>query len=63
MISSGASAVVSAERKKSLAAIVRAPALPVTAISASQATTMPGISAAGSACAMLPPTVPRLRIW
>ena len=36
---------------------------PATEISASQVTAMPGISAAGSACARLPPTVPRLRIW
>ena len=49
MISSGSSAVVSAPRKKSFAAMKRAPAFPVTAISASQVTTMPGISAAGSA--------------
>ena len=63
MISSCSSAVVSAPRKKSSARIVREPVEPVTAISASQVTAMPGISAAGSACAMLPPTVPRLRIW
>ena len=30
---------------------------------ADPAAEMPGISAAGSACATLPPTVPRLRIW
>ncbi len=62
MISSGVSAVISGPWKKSAAWITRAPALPTTAISASQVIAMPGISAAGSACAMLPPTVPRLRI-
>ncbi len=62
MISSGLSAVISGPWKKFAASMTRAPALPTTAIFASQVTTMPGISAAGSACAMLPPTVPRLRI-
>jgi hypothetical protein len=61
-ISSALSAVISGPLKKSAAAIARVPALPVTAISASQVTAMPGSSAAGSACARLPPTVPRLRI-
>ena len=62
MISSGFSAVVSAPWKKSAAWMTRAPDLPKTEISASQVEAMPGISAAGSACARLPPTVPRLRI-
>jgi hypothetical protein len=55
--------VVSALMKKSSAAITRTPAVPAATISASQATAIPGISAAGSAWATLPPTVPRLRIW
>src|SRR5262249_43253089 len=63
MISSGVSAVVSAPWKKSAAWITRAPDFPTTAISASQVNAIPGISAAGSACARLPPTVPRLRTW
>ena len=62
MISSDVSAVISGPWKKSAAWITRAPDFPTTAISASQVIAMPGISAAGSACAMLPPTVPRLRI-
>ena len=62
MISSAASAVISAPRKKSVALITRAPDVPRTEISVSQVTAMPGISAAGSAWARLPPTVPRLRI-
>jgi len=61
MISSGVSAVVSAPWKKSAAWITCAPNVPTTAISASQVSAIPGISAAGSACARLPPTVPRLR--
>ena len=62
-ISSGLSAVVSAPRKKSAALMTRWPPFPITVISASQVTAMPGISAAGSAWHTLPPTVPRLRIW
>src|SRR6516225_9001136 len=58
----GQKGVTSAPRKKSGAAIERGPALPRATISASQVTAMPGSSAAGSACARLPPTVPRLRI-
>src|SRR5262249_12765367 len=61
MISSGVSAVVSAPWKKSAAWITCAPDFPTTAISASQVSAIPGISAAGSAWARLPPTVPRLR--
>ena len=55
MISSGVSAVVSAPWKKSAAWITCAPDFPTTAISASQVTAIPGISAAGSAWATLPP--------
>ena len=40
----------------------RLPDGPTSISSPSQATAMPGISAASSACARLPPTVPRLRI-
>ena len=42
---------------------VRDPAGPQRVISPSQVTATPGNSAAGSAWARLPPTVPRLRIW
>jgi hypothetical protein len=48
--------------KKSRARTVRDPAGPRRVISPSQVTAMPGNSAAGSAWARLPPTVPRLRI-
>ena len=41
----------------------RDPAGPTRVISPSQVTATPGNSAAGSAWARLPPTVPRLRIW
>jgi len=49
--------------KKSPARIGRDPAGPTRVISPSQVTATPGNSAAGSAWARLPPTVPRLRIW
>ena len=46
-----------------LASTVRSPSGPATCIVASAARTAPGRSDAGSAWAMLPPTVPRLRTW
>jgi len=49
--------------KKSLAAMLRLPDGPWATSSASRATAMAGYSAAGSAWAMDPPMVPRLRIW
>jgi len=48
--------------KKSSARTTRDPAGPTSVICASQVTATPGSSAAGSAWARLPPTVPRLRI-
>ena len=56
-ISSASSAVVSRPRKNASAATVRAPRGPVRT-RASRATSAAGSSAAGSACARLPPSVP-----
>ena len=49
--------------KKSAAGMLRLPEGPWATSSASSATAMAGYSAAGSAWAMDPPMVPRLRIW
>ena len=49
--------------KKSAAPTVRAPPLLAISSSASRARATAGYSAAGSAWASEPPTVPRLRIW
>src|ERR1700744_3548091 len=48
--------------KNSSAAIRRSPASPRTMMVASSASMQAGNSEAGSACARLPPSVPRLRI-
>ena len=61
-ISSGASAVVSAPTKKSAASIQRSPRTDWARSRPPSASTIAGISDAGSACARLPPMVPRLRI-
>ena len=55
--------VVSEPSKKSDALSIRRPCGPMIVSSASQVIAIPGISAAGSACASEPPTVPRFRIW
>jgi hypothetical protein len=59
--SSGASAVVSRLTKKPDTGIVRSPWRPTARIVASSASITAGRSADGSACARLPPIVPRLR--
>src|SRR5437867_10396924 len=60
-ISPGVSAVVSGPVKNSRAARVRRPDAEATASRASSAVMTAGSSAAGSACARLPPTVPSVR--
>ena len=60
--SSGSSAVISGPRKSSPASSVRAPPAERTWKRASSAASATGSSAAGSACATEPPTVPRVRI-
>ena len=61
-ISAGSIAVVSAETKKSAAATLRSPPSLASRRVAPRASAAAGYSAAGSACAIDPPTVPRLRI-
>ena len=61
--SSAAMAVTIGASKKAAAGYVRRPAAPSASSSASSATATSGISAAGSPCTRLPPTVPRLRVW
>ena len=61
-ISSASSAVVSRPRKNASAATSRAPRGPVICTRASRASSAAGSSAAGSACARLPPSVPWFRI-
>ena len=61
--SSGSSVVVQVDSKKSAAGTRRVEPLLATSTSASSASATAGSSDAGSACAMDPPTVPRLRIW
>src|SRR5205823_11525778 len=60
--SPGASAVSSMPLKNSAAGIERSPVEPCARNRASRASITAGSSADGSACAMLPPTVPRFRI-
>ena len=62
-ISSAASAVVIRSTKKSSAGIQRSPREEAARISESSARTAAGQSAAGSAWARLPPSVPLLRTW
>ena len=61
--SSGCSAVVMYDRKKSSAPTERRVVFAHRTIDASSVTMATGNSAEGKACAKLPPTVPRLRIW
>ena len=61
--SSGSSAVDHRPVKKSAAGTTRGPGDDRTSRSASRATATAGYSAAGSAWAIDPPMVPRLRIW
>jgi len=56
-------AVLQIPVKKSRASIVRRPFAETTSMLASSARATAGYSAAGSACAIDPPSVPRLRIW
>ena len=56
-------AVSHVDTKKSSAGMRRLPDGPATSREASSASAVAGYSAAGSACANEPPTVPRLRIW
>ena len=62
-ISPGFSAVVKRSTKNLSAGIFRAPFGPFATTVAPRATRTVGKSAAGSACAMEPPIVPRLRTW
>ena len=61
--SSMSSAVMNVDTKNSDAGTVRGPWVFVTSNSASRASATAGYSAAGSAWASDPPSVPRLRIW
>ena len=61
--SCGASVVSQVPSKNWLAGTVRSPSGPVMSSSASSASATAGYSAAGSAWAIEPPIVPRLRIW
>ena len=61
--SSGSSAVLHRPVKNEAAGIERVPRGETASISASSASATAGYSAAGSACAIEPPNVPRLRIW
>src|ERR1041385_8077239 len=60
-ISSASNALVRKPTKKSSALIQRSPDGPLAFISASRAKIAAGMSPAGSACARLPPSVPRVR--
>jgi len=63
MISPGRSDVVYTPANRSWAAIVRVPCGPHAVTDPSSASSAAGSSAAGSAWAIDPPTVPRERIW